>query len=79
MLKKIVETMIESFSSDKKIGKILVDMGLITEKQLEEVLNRQAETLEPLGQALLKLRYISELELQKLLICRKILQNYQKH
>ena len=36
MLKKNVETMIESFSSDKKIGKILVDMGLITEKQLEE-------------------------------------------
>jgi len=71
MLKRIVETMIESFSFDKKIGKILVDMGLITEKQLEKALNRQAETLEPLGQALLKLRYISELELTKALDLQK--------
>jgi len=46
----------------KRIGENLIDRGLITKDQLAEGLERQAETGEPLGTALVELGYVSDFE-----------------
>ncbi|MCF7805808.1 MAG: Flp pilus assembly complex ATPase component TadA [Candidatus Marinimicrobia bacterium] len=46
----------------KRLGEILIDKGLITEEQLEQGLERQAETGEALGTALVELGYVSDYE-----------------
>ncbi|MBP7792058.1 MAG: Flp pilus assembly complex ATPase component TadA [Candidatus Goldbacteria bacterium] len=44
----------------KKLGKILLEEGMITEDQLESAITEQTKTSEPLGTVLLKLGYITE-------------------
>lgn len=52
-----------SASMKPRLGEILVEKKLITPEQLEKALQRQRETGEPLGSALIKLEYISEAKL----------------
>ncbi len=47
-------------SQRKRIGEVLVEQGLITEKQVEAGLNEQKKTHKQLGQCLVKLGFISE-------------------
>ncbi|MCM8781053.1 MAG: hypothetical protein NC908_03935 [Candidatus Omnitrophica bacterium] len=47
----------------RQIGKILIDKGLITSRQLEEVLQEQRQTREFLGEILVRKNYIKEKEL----------------
>jgi general secretion pathway protein E len=49
------------------LGKILLNQSLITPEQLDEALKIQQEKTSPLGEALLKLGYISERDLLKAL------------
>ena len=49
-------------SKKKRIGEILIENGLLTENQLQEGLERQAETGEHLGTALTNLGYLSDYE-----------------
>ncbi len=53
--------------SQKKLGQILIDKGLISLQQLEEALKDQARTKEFLGAVLLKKRLIKEKDLQRAL------------
>lgn len=46
----------------RRLGEILIEKGLITEEQLGEGLERQAETGEHLGRALVELGYVSDYE-----------------
>lgn len=48
---------------EKKIGKILVDANLITEKELNNALSRQKENGERLGKSLTELGYVNEDEI----------------
>lgn len=50
-----------------RLGKLLVDNGLITEEQLQAGLQKQKETREKLGQILIQLGYINEQELLEVL------------
>jgi type IV pilus assembly protein PilB len=54
-------------ASKKRLGEILVDMGLVTEEQIESCLARQKDTLKRLGQLLLEDKAVSELDLTKAL------------
>jgi type IV pilus assembly protein PilB len=54
-------------ASKKRLGEILVDMGLVTEEQIEVCLARQKETRKRLGELLLEDKIISELDLTKAL------------
>ena len=50
------------FERDKRIGDILVDMGYITAKQLEEALEQQrtSEEYKPLGQILVERGWVTK-------------------
>ncbi len=48
------------YSVRKKIGECLMSSGLITPEQLHEALNQKVRPQERLGQALVRLRYITE-------------------
>lgn len=52
---------------NKKLGKILIDKGLITSQQLEEALSEQSRTNEFLGKILLDRNQIKESDLLKVL------------
>jgi type IV pilus assembly protein PilB len=54
-------------ASKKRIGEILVDMGLVTDEQISEALGRQKETRKRLGQILVDDKYVTELDLAKAL------------
>jgi len=54
-------------ASKKRLGEILVDMGLVTDEQIEDCLIRQKETRQRLGQMLLEDKVVSELDLTKAL------------
>jgi len=54
-------------ASKKRLGEILVDMGLVTEEQIENGLARQKDTLKRLGQLLLEDKTITELDLTRAL------------
>ncbi len=54
-------------ASKKRLGEILVDMGLVTDEQIEACLVRQKETRQRLGQMLLEDKVVSELDLTKAL------------
>ena len=54
-------------ASKKRLGEILVDMGLATEEQIESGLARQKDTLKRLGQLLLEDKTITELDLTRAL------------
>jgi len=54
-------------ASKKRLGEILVDMGLATEEQIEASLARQKETRKRLGQLLLEDKIVSELDLTRAL------------
>ncbi len=54
-------------ASKKRLGEILVDMGLVTDEQIEACLIRQKETRQRLGQMLLEDKVVSELDLTKAL------------
>jgi type IV pilus assembly protein PilB len=47
-------------SEQKKLGKILLEEGMITEEQLEKAISEQAKTSESLGSVLVKLGFITE-------------------
>ncbi len=69
--------------SNKRIGDILVDVGHISEEQLEEGLQRQEKTGERLGKAIVNLGYITEFDLLNVLsdqmaIPYLTLQNYSQ-
>ncbi len=49
--------------SEKHLGKILVDKGLVTPEHLEDALNEQKRTKEFLGAILLKRKYVEEKDL----------------
>ncbi len=51
----------------KKLGEILVEVGLITEEQLENALQIQKETGEKLGKVLAQQNYITESEIMEVL------------
>ncbi|GAW94128.1 type II secretion system ATPase GspE [Calderihabitans maritimus] len=51
----------------KKLGDLLVEMGMITQEQLEEALKIQKETKERLGKVLTRLNYISEKDILEVL------------
>jgi type IV pilus assembly protein PilB len=54
----------------KRLGEILVDMGLVTEEQVEACLARQKETRKRLGQLLVEEKIVSELDLTKALAAK---------
>ena len=54
-------------ASKKRLGEIIVDMGLATAEQVEEAIGRQKDTRKRLGQLLLEAGVISELDLTKAL------------
>jgi hypothetical protein len=54
-------------ASKKRLGEILIDMGLATAEQVEEAIGRQKDTRKRLGQLLLEGGVISELDLTKAL------------
>jgi hypothetical protein len=54
-------------ASKKRLGEILVDMGLVSDEQIEACLIRQKETRQRLGQMLLEDKIVSELDLTKAL------------
>jgi type IV pilus assembly protein PilB len=54
-------------ASKKRLGEILVDMGLVSDEQIEACLIRQKETRQRLGQMLLEDKVVSELDLTKAL------------
>ena len=51
----------------KPIGQQLIDLGLITEEQLDAALNLQKKRRDRLGELLLSLRFISEVDILKVL------------
>lgn len=51
----------------KKLGQMLINLGIISEEHLQKALDAQAESQERLGQILIKLGYISRESLQKVL------------
>ena len=50
--------------SNPRFGDILLRLGLVTERQLEEALGRQSLTGQRVGEALVSLGYVSRLQLQ---------------
>jgi type IV pilus assembly protein PilB len=54
----------------KRLGEILVDMGLASEEQVEACLARQKETRKRLGQLLVEENVVSELDLTKALAAK---------
>jgi type IV pilus assembly protein PilB len=54
----------------KRLGEILVDMGLASEEQVEACLARQKETRKRLGQLLVEEKVVSELDLTKALAAK---------
>ncbi len=51
------------FIRKKKIGEILIDMGVLSEEQLFWGLEKQIETKELIGQILIQAEYINEVQL----------------
>ena len=49
----------------KRLGEILIDAELITKEQLKEALMLQNKEYKPLGEILLSLNYLTELQLYK--------------
>lgn len=49
----------------RRLGEILTDEGLLTEEQVQEALKRQKATGELLGEALVKLGYVTETDIAR--------------
>ncbi len=52
----------------KKLGEILVEEGLLREEQVQEALKRQRATGELLGESLVQLGYLSEMDIARTIV-----------